>query len=59
MQHLLENLPAEPGDVLWGTIHPDNTASLRNALSIGREPVGGYAWITPRDLPGMPVAAGP
>jgi L-amino acid N-acyltransferase YncA len=53
MQHLLENLSAKNGDVLCGTIHPDNTASLRNALSIGRELVGGYAWITPTGLPGM------
>jgi ribosomal protein S18 acetylase RimI-like enzyme len=53
MQHLLERLPAEAGDVLWGTIHPHNTASLRNARSIGRQLVGGYAWITPAALPGM------
>jgi L-amino acid N-acyltransferase YncA len=57
MQRLLEQLPARRGDVLWGTIHPDNAASLRNALSIGRTPVGGYAWITPAGLPGMPPAA--
>jgi L-amino acid N-acyltransferase YncA len=53
MQHLLERLPAEAGDVLWGTIHPQNMPSLHNARSIGREPVGGYAWITPAALPGM------
>lgn len=57
MEHLLESLPAEQGDVLWGTIHPDNAASLRNALSVGRTVVGGYAWITPSGLPGMPLAA--
>lgn len=57
MQQLLEHLPAEGGDVLWGTIHPQNTPSLRNSLSIGRKPVGGYAWITPAGLPGMPRAA--
>ena len=53
MQHLLERLPAEAGDVLWGTIHPQNRPSLRNSQSIGRAPVGGYAWITPAALPGM------
>jgi hypothetical protein len=57
MDHLLESLPAGQGDVLWGTIHPDNAASLRNALSVGRGIVGGYAWITPIGLPGMPLAA--
>jgi len=53
LQHLLERLPAEDGDVLWGTIHPGNRPSLRNSLSIGRHPVGGYTWITPAGLPGM------
>lgn len=57
MQHLLERLPAQDRDVLWGTIHPENRPSLRNSLSIGRSPVGGYAWITPTGLPGMPLAA--
>jgi L-amino acid N-acyltransferase YncA len=53
MQRLADELPAAGGDVLWGTIHPDNTPSLRNALSIGREVVSGYVWVTPEGLPGM------
>lgn len=53
LQHLLELLPATSGDTLWGTIHPDNQASVRNARSIGREIVGGYVWITPTGLPGI------
>ncbi len=53
MQHLLQLLPDEDEDVLWGTIHPDNTPSLRNSRSIGREPVGGYVWVTPTGLPGI------
>ena len=53
LQRLVDRLPATRGDVLWGTIHPDNTASRRNSLSIGRQQVGGYAWITPAGLPGM------
>ena len=54
LQRLVDELPAEDGDVLWGTIHPDNAPSLRNSVSVGREVVGGYAWVTPAGLPGMP-----
>ncbi|RZU52761.1 hypothetical protein EV385_4644 [Krasilnikovia cinnamomea] len=54
VQRLLDELGARDGDVLWGTIHPSNAASLRNALSIGRELVGGYVWVTPAGFPGMP-----
>jgi len=54
VQRLLHELPARTGDVLWGTIHPANAASLRNALSVGREPVGGYVWVTPAGWAGMP-----
>jgi len=54
LQRLVDALPAEDGDVLWGTIHPDNAPSLGNAMSIGRRLVGGYVWVTPVDLPGMP-----
>ena len=53
LQRLVDELPAEDGDVLWGTIHPDNAPSLRNSLSVGREVVGGYAWVTPAGLAGM------
>jgi L-amino acid N-acyltransferase YncA len=55
LQRLVDELPAEDGDVLWGTIHPDNAPSLRNSVSVGREVVGGYAWVTPAGLPGMPT----
>ena len=54
LQRLVDVLPAEDGDVLWGTIHPGNTPSLRNAASVGRRVVGGYVWVTPAELPGMP-----
>jgi hypothetical protein len=53
VQRLLDELPARPDDVLWGTIHPDNAPSLRNALSLGRALVGGYVWVTPAGMPGM------
>ena len=53
MQRLADLLPAQAGDVLWGTIDPGNAPSLRNALSIGRVPVGGYVWVAPTGLPGM------
>lgn len=52
MQHLLERLPVDDDDALWGTIRPDNTPSLRNALGIGREIVGGHVWVTPLGWPG-------
>ena len=54
LQRLVDELSAEDGDVLWGTIHPDNAPSLRNSQSIGRQVVGGYAWVTPAGLRGMP-----
>ena len=54
MHGLVARLPARAGDVLWGSIHPENLASLRQALSLGREIVGGYVWVTPRGLLGMP-----
>jgi L-amino acid N-acyltransferase YncA len=53
LQHLVRALPAGDGATLWGTIHPDNTASLRNALGIGRRKIGGFVWVTPPGLPGM------
>jgi hypothetical protein len=53
-QRLIEQLPASERDVLWGTIHPANAPSLRSALSIGRQHVGGYVWVTPDGCSGMP-----
>jgi L-amino acid N-acyltransferase YncA len=56
LQRLVRALPSDDGATLWGTIHPDNAASLRNALRIGRRKAGGFVWVTPPGLPGM---AGP
>lgn len=56
IQRLVDALPARDDDVLWGTIHPENAPSLRNALSLGRVVVGGYVWVTPAGLPGMAQA---
>lgn len=54
LQHLAHKLPsANPDCVLWGHIHPANTPSLRNALSIGREIAGRHVWLTPDGYPGM------
>jgi hypothetical protein len=58
VQRLVDELPARAGDVLWGTIHPANTPSLRSALSIGRRPIGGFVWVTPAGWPGMPATCG-
>lgn len=52
-QHLVRVLPAQDGDTLWGSIHPANEPSLRNALSLGRRIVGAYVWLTPTGLPGL------
>jgi L-amino acid N-acyltransferase YncA len=54
LQRMVDVLPGADTDVLWGTIHPDNAASIRNARRVGREYVGAYAWVTPPGLPGMP-----
>ena len=58
VQRLIDEVPARGGDVLLGTIKPSNVPSLRNALSVGRVHVGGYAWVTPSGLAGMPQTAG-
>lgn len=42
---VLRDLPAEPGDLLWGTILPDNLGSMRSALNVGRVDVGGLWWV--------------
>ncbi|WP_166999055.1 GNAT family N-acetyltransferase [Paramicrobacterium fandaimingii] len=53
LRQLAGRLPTA-NDVLWGHIHPDNQASLRNALAAGREIVGAQLWLTPEGYPGMP-----
>lgn len=55
LQHLVDVLPDGPGDALWGTIDAENQASLHNAQAAGRAVVGGYVWVTPLGLPGMPA----
>jgi L-amino acid N-acyltransferase YncA len=55
LQRLVDRLPGVDGDVVWGSIHPDNVSSMRNALRVGRRPVGAYAWVTPPGLSGMPA----
>jgi L-amino acid N-acyltransferase YncA len=55
LQQLVARLPDRGSDVVWGSIHPDNVASMRNALRVGRRPVGAYVWVTPPGLPGMPA----
>ncbi len=59
LRHLLDQLPGQPGDVLWGSIDPSNLPSLRNAVSIGRGLVAGDVWVTPYGLPGMPATTPP
>ncbi|MDS2171357.1 GNAT family N-acetyltransferase [Nesterenkonia sp. CL21] len=56
LQRLCEVLPTPgPGTVLWGTIHPENQPSLRNAYAVGRVTVGGQLWVAPKGHPGMPA----
>ncbi|HEX3931765.1 MAG TPA: hypothetical protein VHW64_13750 [Nocardioides sp.] len=60
LQRLVDALPDQDGDVLWGTIDPANSASLNSARSVGRRVVGGLVWVTPHGLPGMrPGTSGP
>ena len=54
LQRLVDALPAHATDTLWGTIDARNQASLRHAQAAGRVVVGGYVWVTPLGLPGMP-----
>jgi len=54
LQRLVDELPARPGDVLWGTIHPDNSPSLRSALSTGRTITSSVVMVTPSGCAGMP-----
>jgi GNAT superfamily N-acetyltransferase len=53
LQRLADHVPDDGRDVLWGSIHPDNVSSLRNAFRVGRRTVGAHAWVTPPGLPGM------
>lgn len=41
----LRDLAAEPDELLWGTILPDNLGSLRSALNLGRVDIGGLWWL--------------
>lgn len=41
----IRSLPLEPDDMLWGTIVPENHASMRSALKLGRVDTGGYFWV--------------
>lgn len=57
LQRLCEELPhPEPGTVLWGSIHPENVPSQRNAYAVGRTTVGGQIWVAPEGSAGMPAA---
>ncbi len=46
----LRMLPLEPDDFFWGTIVPDNHASLKSALRLGRVDIGGWYWIDVQKL---------
>lgn len=54
LQRLCREVPANPDDLLWGHIHPDNIPSLRNAQEGGRKIVTAHTWVTPSGYPGMP-----
>lgn len=48
MQLLCDELPAEDGDTLWGTIHAGNAPSIGNALAVGREKIAAHVWVARR-----------
>lgn len=54
LQRLCREVPANPNDLLWGHIHPDNVPSLRNAQESGRKVVTAHVWVTPSGYSGMP-----
>ncbi|MGM7677837.1 hypothetical protein [Microbacterium sp. A94] len=54
LQRLCRKVPANPNDLLWGHIHPDNVPSLRNAQESGRKVVTAHVWVTPSGYSGMP-----
>lgn len=44
-RHLIEKLPAQKDDVLFGTIDSRNTSAIRAALKNHRKDIGGYLWV--------------
>jgi RimJ/RimL family protein N-acetyltransferase len=42
---VIRDLPAEPDDILWGTILPENRGSMGSAARLGRVDVGGLWWL--------------
>lgn len=44
-RHLIGHLPAEDGDVLYGTIHHGNVSARRSAYAGGRVDVGAFFWV--------------
>ncbi|GAB3706642.1 hypothetical protein [Mariniluteicoccus flavus] len=51
LRSVASRLPAD--SVLWGHINAANTPSLKNAVRVGREVVGGHVWVTPNGYRGM------
>lgn len=48
MNSISHSTAINQGSALWGTIHPHNAPSLRNALGVGRTIVGSYVWVGER-----------
>lgn len=48
-RQLIEHLPAQVGDVLYGTIHHENVAARRSGLHGGREDIGAFFWVSTLD----------
>jgi len=45
LRAFVRSLDHDPGDLVWGTILPDNIGSLRSAEKFGRTDIGGLVWI--------------
>jgi hypothetical protein len=41
----IRTLQFQSGDLLWGTIVPENHASMQSALRLGRVDIGGFFWV--------------
>jgi hypothetical protein len=52
---VLEQLPANAEDVVFGSIAEGNIPSQRSAYRTGRVDIGAKLWLTPSGRPGMPT----
>jgi L-amino acid N-acyltransferase YncA len=52
---VVQQLPANPDDVVFGSIEEGNRPSQRCAYRVGRVDIGAKLWLTPPGRTGMPT----